>query len=181
MTTVPYYSCAAQNVTEKTMLWLCQMVSAVGAGIKQDLLTYKIIYPMILSRFCSKAEFDKYMAGETIVNNIDHGAQRGYDVSTAIGFCFFIGNPEEEKHRLSGIVDFDVCITVDVSFTEVHLCHGRYPFRVNGRVVGVMDFMEFCTRTYNNRDFKLIEADTSFSDYCPGPAELREILPDLGF
>jgi len=136
---------------------------------------------MILHRFCSKAEYDKYMAGETLVNDKDHGAQRGYDVSTAVGFCFFVESPEEVKHRLSGIVDFDVCLTVEVSHTKVYLCHGRYPVRVNGRAVGSAKFTEFCTKTYNNRDFKLLRADTSFSSYCPGPAKLREMLPALAF
>lgn len=135
---------------------------------------------MILHRFCSKAEYDKFMAGETLVNDTDHGARRGYAVSTSVGFCFFAGDPEDWKHRLSGIVDFDVCITVEAPGPLIYISTGRYPVRTpDGRLDGLRFYTEFCTRTYNNRDFKLLKADTSFSSYYPGPAKLREMYPML--
>lgn len=134
---------------------------------------------MILYRFCSQAEYDKYMAGETLVNEKDHGAERGYAASSAVGFCFFAGSPEKRKHQLSGIVDFDVCLTVSVDRSKVNECHGRYPLRINGRYVGAENVPEFCTTSYNNRDFKLIKADKSFSGYAPNGSVLRELFPNL--
>lgn len=134
---------------------------------------------MILHHFCSQAEYDKYMAGETLVNYKDHGAYRGYAASSAVGFCFFVESPEKRKHQLSGIVDFDVLLTVEVDPSKVNLCHGRYTLRINGRYVGAENVMEYCTTTYNNREFKLIKADKSFSGYAPNGSLLRQIFPNL--
>lgn len=134
---------------------------------------------MILHRFCSQAEYDKYIAGETLVNEKDHGAERGYEASTAVGFCFFVGNPEKRKHQLSGIVDFDVCLSVEVDPSKVQFCHGRYTLWQNGQRVGTEKVLEFCTTTYNNRDFKLVKADKSFSGYCVNGSVLRDLFPVL--
>lgn len=134
---------------------------------------------MILHRFCSLAEYDKYMAGETLVNTKDHGACRGYAATSAVGFCFFVEHPEKRKHQLSGIVDFDVCLTVEVDPSKVNLCHGRYPLRINGRFVGAENVMEYCTTSYNNKDFKLVKADKSFSGYAPNGSVFRELFPNL--
>lgn len=134
---------------------------------------------MILHRFCSQAEYDKYMAGETLVNDKDHGAVRGYDATTAVGFCFFMGAPGKRKHQLSGIVDFDVCLTVEVDPSKVQFCHGRYPLWQNGQRIGTEKVLEFCTTTYNNQDFKLVNADKSFSGYAPNGSLLRKLFPQI--
>ncbi len=134
---------------------------------------------MILHRFCSQTEFDRYLAGETLINEKDHGAERGYDITTAVGFCFFVGDPEEAKHRLSGIVDFDVCLTVDVSHTKVRLCHGRYAEWCNGVPIGTAKYIEFCATAINIHDFKLVSADTSFSGYAPNGTTLRALFPEF--
>lgn len=117
------------------------------------------------------------MAGETLVNEKDHGAYRGYAATSAVGFCFFVGDPEKRKHQLSGIVDFDVCLTVEVEPSRVEECHGRYPLWRNGRRIGSEIVKEFCTTSYNNREFKLIKADRSFSGYAPNGSLLRQLFP----
>lgn len=135
---------------------------------------------MILHRFCSQREFDAFMRGETLRNDTDHGAVRGYDASTAIGFCFFTDAPKDAVHRLSGIVDLDQCITVETSHTNVQLCRGRYPNWVRpGIREGQCYITEFCTRSYNNRDFRLLSHTSEFSTYAPNASVLRELFPGL--
>lgn len=134
---------------------------------------------MILHRFCSQREFDAYMRGETLINEKDHGAERGYEATTAVGFCFFVDAPEKAKHRLSGIVDFDVCLTVDVCPSKIRLCHGRYPEWHDGVRIGTVKYVEFCSISYNNRDFKLLSADKSFRHYAPNASALRALFPQL--
>lgn len=45
---------------------------------------------MILHRFCSQEEFDRYMRGELLVNEKDHSK---FSKSTSIGFCWFWEEP----------------------------------------------------------------------------------------
>ena len=80
---------------------------------------------MILHRFCSKEEFEAYQRGEVLVNETNHSLHRGY-ASTSIGFCFFVEDPDEAIHILSGIVDLDYCIKVEVDESFVAKSTGRY-------------------------------------------------------
>lgn len=133
---------------------------------------------MILNRFCSAQEYERYMAGERLANITDHSLRHS---STAKGFCFFEGNPEKEKHYLSGIVDFDYCLTFLVPDGMVERCHGKYPNWIkNGKRNGSVIKEEWCCTEYDNKDFKLLNASTRFQDYAPGPKILRQLFPDLG-
>lgn len=135
---------------------------------------------MILHRFCSQREFDAYMRGETLRNDKDHGAVRGYDASTAVGFCFFTDDPKDAVHRLSGIVDLDQCITVEAPHTAVYLCHGRYPNWVRpGIQEGTTRITEFCTHHYNREQFRLISHTSEFSTYAPNASGLRYLFPEI--
>lgn len=134
---------------------------------------------MRLHRFCSAEEFKKFMAGEKLVNDKDHGASRGSDSTTAVGFCFFTEDPEKAKHWLSGIVDFDYCLTFDVPKSSVIICHGRYAADPGNFFGGHVIRAEFCCREYDNKTFKLIKADTSFRGYAPNASVLRKICPGL--
>ena len=62
---------------------------------------------MILHRFCSQEEFDRYMRGELLVNEKDHSK---FSKSTSIGFCWFWEEPWYAIEYLSGIVNRDICI-----------------------------------------------------------------------
>lgn len=122
---------------------------------------------MILHRFCSIKEYQKYMAGEVLTNDTDHHRLRG-DASTAKGFCFFTENPEEAKHWLSGIVDFDYCLTFFVPDEKVNPCKGRYPNWIKpGIKDGVIYRKEFCTSSYDNKSFRLLNVSTRFRSYAP--------------
>lgn len=135
---------------------------------------------MILHRFCSKEEYEKYLAGEKLTNSKDHGADRGYDASTAVGFCFFVEDPEKAKHWLNGIVDFDYCLTFEVPKSRVSICHGRYP---NWVKPGVMDGWlirpEFCCMEYDNKAFKLIGVSDRFRDYGPNARDINKLMAEF--
>lgn len=72
---------------------------------------------MILHRFCSQKEFDAFKRGEYSPST-NHSVKRG-GASTSVGFFFFPENLERSKRWLSGVVDFDVCITVEVNPSDV--------------------------------------------------------------
>lgn len=130
---------------------------------------------MILHRFCSKEEFEAYKRGDVLVNETNHSIQRG-NATTSIGFCFFAEKPEEAKHWLSGIVDFDVCVTVEVSDTEVKKSKGRYG---NIDLSGVLYKTEYCCTTYDKKRFRLIDATTEYSSYAPNHRDLKKLFPCL--
>ena len=130
---------------------------------------------MILHRFCSKKEFEAYQRGELLVNVTDHSVKRG-SASTSVGFCFFKEDPEEAKHWLSGIVDFDVCITVELKSTDVFKSKGRYlspdrRFPIYRR--------EYCTTSYDNSRFKLISYNSKYSGYAPNHSFIKQLYPEI--
>ena len=148
--------------------------------MKRNSLPQLIGNDMILHRFCSKEEYEKYMAGEKLVNNKDHGAERGYHVTTAVGFWFFVEDPEKAKHWLSGIVDLDYCLTFETSHANVFLCKGRYADWKEGvNPPGRILRTEFCCREYDNKTFKLIKASTEFRGYAPNATEVNEFINEL--
>ncbi len=129
---------------------------------------------MTLHRFCSQEEFDCYKRGELLINEKDHSKTRG-TATTSVGFCWFTENPEKAKHRLSGIVDFDVCITVETDAANVMESKGRYV------VNGVRDtyLTEYCCTSYDNKRFRLVEATDKFKSYVPSFSDLKKIAPWL--
>ena len=135
---------------------------------------------MILHRFCSKEEYEKYMAGEKLINRKVHGVERGYDASTAVGFCFFIEDPEKAKHWLSGVVDFDYCLTFLVTDDKVNSCLGRY---VNWVKPGVRDgsiyLKEYCCTEYDNKTFKLLNVSDKFRTYAPNARDVKAFIDDI--
>lgn len=130
---------------------------------------------MILHRFCSAEEYEAYMRGETLVNETNHSLLRG-SASTSIGFCFFCERPEDAVHVLSGIVDLDYCIKVEVDESLVSKARGRYA----NRELNAAEYRdEYCTTTYDNKTFRLIEATTKYSSYAPNHRDLKRLFPSL--
>lgn len=130
---------------------------------------------MILHRFCSKAEFDAYQRGETLINTTDHSIKHG-TASTSFGFCFFKEDPEDAKHWLSGIVDFDECITVEVEDSAVLKAKGRYRSPETGMRIYRR---EYCTTNYDNKRFKLVSHTSKYSSYAPNCSFLRQLAPEI--
>lgn len=117
---------------------------------------------MKVFRFMSQDEFDKYIAGEKLVNTTDHRKR----FSGSKGFCFFEYmdwdddgvdgiSPEYAYEFLSGVATMDV---VAVFETDVLLTksHGRYanPY---GSFFDTIWMDEYCTTEYDNKSFHLIK------------------------
>lgn len=132
---------------------------------------------MIVHRFCSDREYQALMRGEVLTNKTNHSLKFATD---ARGFCFFADEPEEAKHRLSGIVDFDWCLTFDVNPGMLKKYRGCYP-RIPEVFGDNFFYVEYCCKRYSKEKFKLIGATDRLKTYCPGPAQLKEMLPMLGF
>lgn len=132
---------------------------------------------MIVHRFCSAKEYELYIAGKPLENFVDHAE---FNASTASGFCFFKEDPEEAKHWLSGIVDFDYCITLEAPRSLLVKCFGRYPNWISPCVrKGSVVKEEWCCHRYDKYTFPLISATTKFADYAPGPAVWKDLFPYL--
>lgn len=132
---------------------------------------------MILHRFCSEAEYEKFIKGETLENNTEHCVKF---CSTSKGFCFFTEDPEEAKHWLSGNVDFDYCLTFAVPDGMVEPSRARYTrWSEDGKYEGSYIRDEFCCRRYSNSHFKLIRASKEFRNYAPNRSVLHKIAPNI--
>jgi len=130
---------------------------------------------MILHRFCSKEEFAAYQRGDILINTTDHRLKRG-NATSSVGFCFFAADPEAAKHWLSGIVDFDYCITVEVDESEVKKAWGRY---ADSKLEKAVIQEEYCSKSYDNYRLQLIDATTRYSTYAPNHSLLKQMFPGL--
>lgn len=135
---------------------------------------------MLIHRFCSKGEYEAFMRGEVLKNYTDHGKDKGENVTNSVGFCFFVDDPEKAKHRLSGIVDFDYCMTFSVDRKDVRKTRGRYvKWGDGGEIMDEFVMMdEYCCTEYDNKRFKLVSATKKFRGYAP---KFSELITALGF
>ncbi len=134
---------------------------------------------MILHRFCSDREFRKYMSGEYLHNDRKHWLMRGSDVTTSEGFCFFAESPAKAVRRLSGIVDFDVCITVDVHPSKLRISRGRYANWDRNKPGETVMIQEWCTDSYNIHDFRLVRFDRSFAGTRPNARDIYPLIQEI--
>lgn len=119
---------------------------------------------MRVFRFMSNDEFEKYLAGEKLINKTDH--RKKYLYSNSKGFCFFeyldwdgCGvdgiTPEYASEFLDGIASMDV---VAVFETNQGLAKsiGRYadPY---GSFFDTIWMDEYCTEEYSKDTFRLIK------------------------
>lgn len=116
-----------------------------------------------LHRFCSMGEFLAYMKGRLLENRSKHN----HRATSSVGFCFFRGNVDEWAHRLNGLVDFDVLLTLDVPRNAVTLSQGVYANGAGRQTPRPATFPEFCTTIYDRDLFKLVDYDFSFGfNHC---------------
>lgn len=111
-----------------------------------------------LHRFCSMGEFLAYQRGDLLQNNSTHCLC----ATTSVGFCFFRGNIDDWAHRLNGLVDFDVLLTLDVPREAVIQSKGVYTNWANREGPRPAAFPEFCANKYDRDTFKLVSYDFSF-------------------
>ena len=111
---------------------------------------------MILTRFCSQAEYDKYMSGETLRNTTDH-YRGGKGGSTSVGFCFTKDAPKTAWRYLKGCVDFDVCLVLDIDDALLAHSHGKYSDYSRSEGIGICIKGEYCITAYSKKTAKLLQ------------------------
>lgn len=80
---------------------------------------------MILTRFCSLEEYNKFIDGEVLVNETDH-YRNGMGGSLSVGFCFIEDEPTTAWRYLKGIVSPDVCMVLDIDEALLTKSMGKY-------------------------------------------------------
>lgn len=122
---------------------------------------------MIIFRFMSMKEFDKYRNEKVLINNKIHEGN-----TNSVGFCFLNiedFKPEDAMHFLSGIVSFDICaiFETNINLSETYGVYAK-PVKETGNIN--VDFIklllgfnerfvakEYCITSYNKTDFKLLK------------------------
>lgn len=122
---------------------------------------------MRLLRFMSRAELDKFLAGELLENTTDHHLDLGQRTD-AIGFCFLDYDKYDEQyayHFLSGIVSQDVAAVFEIDDDMVKgLKRGQGTFAdPNGRLMDSMLVDELSTERYHNKAMRLIKYSEGFA------------------
>ena len=133
---------------------------------------------MIVHRFMSAKEYNKLMAGEVLENNRKHEGQK----TTSVGFCFFTEQPSDAIHWLSGCVDADYCVTMEVpnGLLTPSLARYRDPQKHNpmSNYISSSMFMvknEWCCQRYSASMVKVIYATTHFEGYTIMRRALQQI------
>lgn len=126
-------------------------------------------------------EYIAYMRGATLHNSDKH---RSY-ATTSEGFCFFAGNPDEWAHRLNGLVEFDVLLTVDAPAEAVRRAKGSYVDWTDSANPKDKWFTEYCTRHYSKATFAMMGVDLSYGDnpdFVPRsqmPGAMRQLVDNI--
>lgn len=120
---------------------------------------------ILLHRFCSMAEYKAYRRGDRLVNHSNHNPR----ATTSVGFCFFSDDTDGPdsvdrwSHRLNGLVDFDVLLTVRAPLNALQKSRGVYTnWDAPDPIPAV--FTEYSTESYDRHTFELVAADLSFAN-----------------
>lgn len=139
---------------------------------------------MKIFRFMSRNEFEKYRSGQLLINKTIHQGK-----TNSIGFCFFNIDdyrPERAMHFLSGVATLDVCAIFETN-KRLNKTKGTYAklppstgnalidyIRVLNGMVYKFDAAEYCTTTYNNKEFKLLKySEDIWKQWRPGEEESK--------
>ena len=134
----------------------------------------------------SAEEWRRLQAGQLLVNESKH---RGFR-SESRGFCFTTDDPKEAIHYLSGNVDTDVCVTMEVPEgmlrktkaiyrdTKSDLNPTMLPTSLND--VPHVEKTEYCCTRYSLDKVKVISSTTEFS-MVPGIKETAAMMRALGY
>ena len=160
---------------------------------------------MKVYRFCSQAEFIKYMHGEVLTNTTVHNNR-----TNSIGFCFTTEAPHQAIHYLCGCVDTEVCMglifpddyltpakgiyaapapapvphgsaTVPCDSSQVPSQGIQTLASIDPTSIPRIEKDEYCTTSYSSRVSKLIEVHTYFHSSFPNKSECEDILQSLGY
>ena len=122
---------------------------------------------MVVHRFMSKAEWKQLKAGKVLRNSSTHAGR----ATTSRGFCFFTEEPDEAIHWLSGIVNPEMCVTMDVRDGLLNEGFGRYHVGE-----GMQMKKEYWCEQYSVKDVDVVRHSTRYSGYAELTRALNQIL-----
>ncbi len=128
---------------------------------------------MIVHRFMSDAEYECLKSGAKLMNATDHHKESKAKTNS-VGFCFFVENPDEAIHWLSGCTYPDWCVTMEIPDELLTESYGFYrdPSRDNlyapvpkgGRPT--MKKREYCLTCYSLNEVKILNATDKYALYA---------------
>lgn len=142
---------------------------------------------MIVHRFMSKQELSVLLAGKQLCNSTNHHKKFNRR-TTSIGFCFFADDPDEAVHWLSGIVDLDYCVTMEVDDGFLLQSYGLYMDNETTDLSHPMnydDFMkvakfkkrtEYCRSRYSLTDVKILNVTDKYYTMYPPRAIQQDLI-----
>ena len=131
---------------------------------------------MILHRFMSEAEYEVLIAGGKLMNATDHHKEHGRK-TTSVGFCFFPEDPDKAIHWLSGVVNTEMCVTLDIDDSLLTESTGIYRDDEKDDIEGMsllelmftpapqIERKEYCLTEYSLNVAKVLDATTKYQNY----------------
>lgn len=131
---------------------------------------------MILHRFMSEAEYEVLIAGGRLMNATDHHKEHGRK-TTSVGFCFFPEDPDKAIHWLNGIVNTEVCVTLDIDESLLTESMGTYRDDEKDDIEGMsllelmftpapqIERKEYCLTEYSLDVAKVLGMTTEYVNY----------------
>lgn len=134
----------------------------------------------------SAEEWRRLQAGQLLVNESKH---RGFR-SESRGFCFTTDDPKEAIHYLSGNVDTDVCVTMEVPEGMLRKTKAIYRDHKSDKEIDLLptsldevphvEKTEYCCTRYSLDKVRVISSTTEFS-MIPGIKETAAMMRALGY
>ena len=131
---------------------------------------------MILHRFMSEAEYEVLIAGGKLMNATDHHKEHGRK-TTSVGFCFFPEDLDKAIHWLSGVVNTEMCVTLDIDDSLLTESTGIYRDDEKDDIEGMsllelmftpapqIERKEYCLTEYSLNVAKVLDATTKYQNY----------------
>lgn len=131
---------------------------------------------MILHRFMSEAEYEVLIAGGKLMNATDHHKEHGRK-TTSVGFCFFPEDPDKAINWLSGVVNTEMCVTLDIDDSLLTESTGIYRDDEKDDIEGMsllelmftpapqIERKEYCFTEYSLNVAKVLDATTKYQNY----------------
>lgn len=133
---------------------------------------------MRVTRFCSRKEYDAFMRGKTLTNDINHYHYRdGKGGSRSVGFCFMAEDPKECWIYLKGIVVPEVCMVLD--FPDGYLTKSMGRYADHSTATGTMLKTVYCTTRYDNKTATLVRVVPTEEYADEADLKLMKAFPEL--
>jgi len=124
----------------------------------------------------SEAEYEVLIAGGKLMNATDHHKEHGRK-TTSVGFCFFPEDPDKAIHWLSGVVNTEMCVTLDIDDSLLTESTGIYRDDEKDDIEGMsllelmftpapqIERKEYCLTEYSLNVAKVLDATTKYQNY----------------